>query len=424
MAQSHKPSVEVTRLPGGLTVASDYVAEAESVSVGLWVAVGARHEAPELNGLSHLLEHMAFKGTARRSARQIAEEIEAVGGQINAYTARETTAYYARVLSDDMGLALDMLADIIQRSTFDPDELQRERAVVLQEIGLAYDTPDDIIFDHFQEAAFPGQAMGRPILGREEIVSRLTRNDLKHYMGQHYAPDRMVLAAAGRLSHGELVARASALFSELSDETAAAPEAARYNGGEFRDSRDLEQAHLILGFPAVSLTDPEIYTQGLLSTLLGGGMSSRLFQEIREKRGLVYSVYSFASSFTDGGLFGIYAGTGEDEAAEILPLLADELGKVGQKVEADELQRAKAQARASLLMGRESTSGRAESLAGQILTYGRPLSTQEMLAEIEAVDEARIARLARRLFAGRPTLAALGPVKRVEDFERLSQRFA
>ncbi len=417
-------SVQVTRLANGLRVATDRMDSVETVSLGVWADVGTRNESAEINGVSHLLEHMAFKGTARRSARAIAEEIEAVGGHLNAYTAREQTSYYASILADDLPLAVDIIADILQHSTFDAEELARERAVVLQEIGQAEDTPDDIVFDHFQATAFPDQPMGRPVLGRAKIVGTMQGETIAQYMRRHYAPDRLVLAAAGRVDHGKLVELAKKSFNDLTTSDAHSPEPARYQGGENRSERDLEQVHLVLGLPGVSYLDPDYYALGILSTLFGGGMSSRLFQEIREKRGLVYSIYSFNSAFRDGGIFGVYAGTGEKEAEEILPLVIEELRRLPATLSADELDRARAQARAGVLMARESTSNRAEQLAGQILVHGRPLTSEEIMRRIEAVDADQLGRVARRLMAGRPTLAALGPLGRLARLESVAGRLA
>jgi predicted Zn-dependent peptidase len=416
--------IRVTRLTNGFTVASDRMDSVETVSIGVWADVGTRNEPADINGVSHLLEHMAFKGTERRSAREIAEEIEAVGGHLNAYTAREQTAYYAKILAGDLPLAVDIIADILQHSTFDTEELARERAVVLQEIGQAEDTPDDIVFDHFQAAAFPDQAMGRPVLGRAEIVGSLSGETIQSYMRRHYAPGRLVLAAAGQVDHERLVELARRSFVDLIQSDPSAPEPARYIGGENRVERDLEQVHVVLGLPGVGYLDPDYYAMGLLSTLVGGGMSSRLFQEIREKRGLVYSIYSFASSFRDGGLFGVYAGTGEKEAAEILPLVIEELNRVPATVTEEELARARAQAKAGVQMARESTSNRAEQLATQLLIYNRPVPADEIVARIEAVDIAQLARIARRLTAGAPTLAALGPLGRLARLDQVASRLA
>ncbi|HTZ37421.1 MAG TPA: pitrilysin family protein, partial [Stellaceae bacterium] len=261
-------------LANGLRIVTDRVDTVETVSLGLWVDVGTRHEPAAVNGVAHFLEHMAFKGTERRSALAIAEEIEAVGGHLNAYTSRESTAYYAKVLKEDVGLALDILADILQHSTFEPDELERERTVILQEIGQAHDTPDDIVFDHFQERAYPGQAMGRPVLGAPEIIRGLSRDAVVGYLKAHYGAARMVLSAAGNLEHDAIVALADKLLGDMPAERAVSTEPARYVGGEHRQGRDLEQLHLVLGFPGVTLDDPDYYAAAVLSTAFGGGMSS------------------------------------------------------------------------------------------------------------------------------------------------------
>jgi predicted Zn-dependent peptidase len=412
----------VSRLANGLRVATDVIQTVDTVSLGLWVDVGTRHEAAAINGAAHFLEHMAFKGTERRSARAIAEEIEAVGGHLNAYTSRESTAYYAKVLKEDLPLALDILADILQNSTFDPEELERERAVILQEIGQANDTPDDIIFDHFQECAYPEQAMGRPVLGRPEIIRELRRDAVVAYLRDHYGARRMVLAAAGNLEHEQLVDLADTLLSELPAERAVSTEPARYAGGDRREDRDLEQLHLVLGFPGVTLGDPDYYAASVLSTAFGGGMSSRLFQEIREKRGLVYAIHSFVHGYRDGGLFGIYAGTGEDEAAELAPALCEEAMKLQDGLTAIELSRAKAQMKAGLLMSLESTSARCEQLAQHLLIYGTPFDPPEVVRRIEAVDDAAIRRVVARWRSAPPTVTALGPLSRLEEYDKLQAR--
>jgi predicted Zn-dependent peptidase len=414
----------ISTLANGLRVATDRVQTVDTVSLGIWVDVGTRHEPAAVNGAAHFLEHMAFKGTERRSARAIAEEIEAVGGHLNAYTSRESTAYYAKVLKEDLPLALDILADILQHSTFDAEELERERTVILQEIGQANDTPDDIIFDYFQECAYPDQAMGRPVLGRPEIIRELGRNAVIEYLRDHYGAKRMVLAAAGNLEHERLVDLADKLLSELPAERAITAEPARYAGGDRREDRDLEQLHLVLGFPGVVLGDPDYYAAAVLSTAFGGGMSSRLFQEIREKRGLVYAVHSFVHSYRDGGLFGIYAGTGEDEAAELVPALCDEAMRLQDGFTPIELNRAKAQMKAGLLMSLESTAARCEQLAQHLLIHGTPFDPPEIVRRIEKVDDAAIRRVVARWRSAPPTLAALGPLSRLEQYERLRARLA
>ena len=413
-------TVEIARRPDGLTVASDAMPGVETVSLGVWVKAGTRHETAAVNGIAHLLEHMAFKGTERRSAYAIAEEIEDVGGYLNACTSRESTAYYSKVLADDLALAVDIVADILQYPTFDEQELVREREVVLQEIGQAHDTPDDIIFDHFQETAYPGQAIGWPVLGRSDIVRGLDRASLVDYLGRHYGPQRMVVAAAGKVDQDQLLLQVETQFTALTPDHGEHVETANYSGGEFRQERDLEQIHLLLGFDSISAHHPDYYAANLLSTLLGGGMSSRLFQEVREKRGLAYSVYSFNSSFADGGIFGIYAGTGAVQVTELIHVLCGEMMGLGEAIPEDELQRAKTQLKASYLMSRESSSSRCEQLGQQLLTYGRAIPLEEILVRIEAVNDADINRLLGHLLAGAPTLASIGPVGGIEPFDQIA----
>ncbi len=417
-------AIRVTRLPSGLTVVTERMDRVETVSLGAYVASGTRHELAEENGASHFLEHMAFKGTERRSATAIAEEIEAVGGHINAYTAREQTAFYVKLLKEDMALGTDIIGDILSHSSFDPGELERERGVILQEIGQANDTPDDIIFDHFQETAFPSQPMGRPVLGTETRIRGMKRDVLMTYMRRHYASANTVVAAAGNLEHDRFLDLVQKHFADLPAEAPPAALAGRYQGGEFREARDLDQVHIVLGFPSVAYGDPDYYPAMLLSTLLGGGMSSRLFQEVREKRGLVYSIYSFSAPYADGGLFGIYAGTGESEAAELMPVALDELHKVQDSVTAAELARARAQVKAGLLMSLESTGSRCEQLARQIQVFGRVIPTAETVGKIEAVTQADVQRAAARIFRAAPTLAAMGPAGRVPALPAIVERLA
>jgi predicted Zn-dependent peptidase len=417
-------AVRVTTLPSGLTVVTETMDRVETVSFGAYVASGTRNETAEQNGVSHFLEHMAFKGTERRTAADIAEAVENVGGHINAYTAREQTAYYVKLLKDDLALGADIIGDILTHSTFEPEELERERGVILQEIGQANDTPDDIIFDHFQEAAYPAQPMGRPVLGTEAIIRRLSRQDVSGYMKQHYAAGNVVVAATGALEHDRVVDLVSQHFADLPARMPPAPAPSMYDGGEFREDRDLDQVHIVLGFPGMSYSDPDYYPSLLLSTLLGGGMSSRLFQEIREKRGLVYSIYSFASPYMDGGLFGIYAGTGEDEVAELVPVTLAELQRVQRDAHEEEVRRARTQTRASLVMSLESTGSRCEQLARQIQVFGRVMPLAETLAKVDAVTVEDVRRTAARLFRGRPTLAAMGPADRVPGLPHIAEKLA
>jgi len=419
-------NTRITTLDNGLRVATEAMPSVQTASVGVWVDVGARHETQNVNGVAHMLEHMAFKGTERRSARVIAEEIENVGGQLNAYTSKENTAYYARVLAEDLPLAVDILADILQHSTFEPDELERERGVILQEIGQTQDTPDDLVFDLFQETAFPDQPLGRSILGPAEIVSAMPREALTGYMNEHYSPDRMVLAAAGKVEHDQLVDLANAHFQALPGKLSSddrAPDPGVYASGDCRESRELEQVHLILGLPGFSYHDDDFHALQVLSVMLGGGMSSRLFQEIREKRGLAYSVFSFAACYGDTGVFGIYAGTGDDQTAELLPVVCDEFqGMIDAPLE-QELTRARAQLKASMMMGLESCFAQSEDMARQLLIFGRRIPQEETIAEIDAVDEAAIKRVGARLLAGtKPTLTALGPIQNLPTLDTIQDR--
>jgi predicted Zn-dependent peptidase len=421
---SDTSTIRVTRLPSGLTIVTEPMDRVETVSIGAYVAAGTRNEGEAEGGVSHFLEHMAFKGTETRSAMQIAEEIEAVGGQINAYTAREQTAYYVKVLAEDRALASNILGDILTHSTFALDELERERGVILQEIGQANDTPDDIIFDHFQETAFPGQPMGTPVLGTEAGIAAMPRETLTGYMQRHYAASNIVVAATGKLDHDSTVAMVARDFAGLPERTTPGFTEGRYRGGEFREARDLDQVHVLLGFPSVSYSDPDYYPALLLSTLLGGGMSSRLFQEVREKRGLVYSIYAFTAPYLDSGLFGIYAGTGEREAAELVPVTLEELARVQRDVTEAELARARAQIKASILMSLESTGSRCEQLARQLQVFGRIIPTEETVGKIKAVTVPQIQAAAARIFRAKPTLAAMGPAGHVPSLAAIAERLA
>ena len=410
----------LTTLPNGIRVISETIPRVETLAFGAWVDVGARYEPAEVNGVAHLLEHMAFKGTATRTARGIAEEIEAVGGSLNAYTSREQTAYYARILAPDLPLACDLVADILQRSTVDGGELEKERQVVLQEIGQVRDTPDDLVFDLFQEAAYPDQPLGRPILGPEEVVASMPRAALLDYMRRHYAPSRLVVAAAGKLEHERLVELADAAFRDL---PAAAgnerPEPARYKGGEALERDDeLEQVHLCLGVESLGYADTDYFALQVLTTALGGGMSSRLFQEARENRGLCYSIGASGSAYADGGLLIIDAGTAAASVPELCRVIeAETAALVADPTEA-EIARARAQLKAGLLMALESCHAVCEDLARQLLCLGRRVPTAEVLAKVDAVDAAAVRRVGERLFRGRPTTrAAIGPLKKLPRLE-------
>ncbi len=417
-------NIEITKLPNGLTVVTDPMPQLESAAVGVWVDCGGRHETRPMMGVSHMLEHMAFKGTERRSARVIAEEIEAVGGYLNAYTSREQTAFHARTLKADVPLAIDILADILTQPAFEQQELERERQVVLQEIGQARDTPDDIVFDYLQAAVYPDQPMGWPILGDEETVGAFTRDDLKTYMGANYRAGGMTFIASGAVRHAEIVDLVAKHFANLPQGSAPVGARAVYGGRDKRFVEDLEQVHVTYAFPGVASADDDIITAQVYVTALGGGMSSRLFQEAREKRGLCYSIYAYAHAFTDGGLVGVYAGTGEAEAGEISAVVAGEMAALAENASESEVARAKAQLKSSLLMGLERPATRAEQIASQLLAYGRVLSIAELTARLDAVDAAAVRRFAQQIMTSeRPAIAAVGPLKRLESYAQFAGRF-
>ncbi len=415
--------VEVSRLSNGLTVATDTIPHLETVALGVWVKSGSRDEREDQHGIAHLLEHMAFKGTSTRSAFDIASQIENVGGEINAATSVETTSFYARTMKADMELAVDILADILADSTFDPTELEREQHVILQEIGAAHDTPDDIIFDRFTETAFGNQALGRSILGTPETVESFTSAHLRAYMDSQYGADRMVAVATGAVRHDEFVReveRKLGLFRPAA--MAPVPHSARYVGGDFRENRDLMDAQIVLGFEGRAYHMRDFYASQLLSMILGGGMSSRLFQEIREKRGLCYSIYAFHWGFSDTGAFGVHAATGNEDVEDLIPLILSELDRVSEEITQEEIDRARAQYRAGLVLAAESPASRAGQLARQLLLYGRPIPREELMERLGAITRERLTDLAGRLFSGRPTLAAIGPVSGLAPFDAVAGR--
>jgi len=417
--------VEISRLANGLTIVTDRMPHLATAALGIWVRAGSRSETTAQNGITHLLEHMAFKGTVTRSARQIAEEIEAVGGELNASTSVEHTNYYARVLAENVPLAVELIADILQNSVFDAEELAREKHVILQEIGAAHDTPDDQVFDLFQQAAWAQQAIGRPILGTRETVMGFTADDLRAYLGERYRAPEMVLAAAGAVDHAEIVALAERHFSGLDSAPAPIDATAHYTGGAERLDRSLMEVQFLLGFQGRPYRAEDFHAIQIVSSVMGGGMSSRLFQEVREKRGLCYAVYAFHWAFRDTGLFGIHAATGEEDIAELVPVLLDELERAVDDLDESEIDRAKAQIRAGLLMALESPAARAGQIARQMLIHGRVLSLDEITAKIQAVD----ARMARQVaadvfFGGTPTLSAIGPLAKVPVFDEVTARLA
>jgi len=414
-------SLQSTTLDNGMVVITDDMPHLESASLGVWVKAGARSERKTEHGISHLLEHMAFKGTTSRTALQIAEAIEDVGGDLNAATSIEHTGYFARVLKEDVVLAADILSDILQNSLFDEKELEREQQVIVQEIGAARDNPDDHVFDLFQAAAFPEQPIGRTILGTVESVREFKPEVIRKYMNRNYVGDHMVMAAAGNVDHDGLVQVAEQRFATLKAHGAPAPQSAEYKGGEERLVSDHEQAHIVIGFEGRAYNSDGFYAAQVLASILGGGMSSRLFQEVREKRGLCYSVYAFHWAFADSGVFGVAAATGEDEVGDLVPVVIDELRRATQTITDVEVIRVRNQIRAGLLMSLESPSARAGQLARQQILWGRPIPMAETVERINRITTQRVKDVAEQIFmSGTPTLAGIGPIAALPELEAVS----
>lgn len=419
-------TVQIHTLSNGFRVVTEKMPGLKSAALGIWVNAGGRHERLEQNGVAHFLEHMAFKGTERRTTLQIAEEIEDVGGYINAYTSREMTAYYARVLEQDVNLGLDLIADILLNPRFNANELEVERGVILQEIGQSVDTPDDIIFDWLQEVAYPDQPIGRPILGPAERVKSFSREDLAGFVSEHYGPEQMILSAAGSVDHDQMVREAERLFGHLEPRNRTfVTEPALFRGGERRETRKLEQAHFTLAIEGPNYRDPEIYTAQIWATALGGGMSSRLFQEIRENRGLCYTIFAQAGAYADAGLTTIYAGTSGEQIGELTQITMDELRRAADDMSAAEVARARAQMKAGLLMGLESPSNRAERLARMVSIWGRVPSIEETVERIDAVTTGDVREFGGRMAGEAATAMALyGPVEKAPSLETLRERLA
>jgi len=416
-------TVRSTTLDNGMTVLTDDMPHLESASLGIWVKAGSRSETEAEHGISHMLEHMAFKGTASRNALDIASTIENVGGDLNAATSVEHTGYFARVLKEDVALAGDILSDILQNSQFDQSEIDREQQVIVQEIGAARDNPDDHVFDLFQQAAYPDQAIGRTILGTVESVNSFGSDEIRAYMDRNYVGDHMVLCAAGNVDHDALVDIANDRFHTLRRNGAPPPEKASYVGGEQRLVSDHEQAHIVLGMEGRAYNSDGFYAVQILASILGGGMSSRLFQEVREKRGLCYSVYAFHWAFADSGIFGVAASTGEEEVTDLVPVILDELRKATESISDEEVIRVRNQIRAGLLMSLESPSSRAGQLARQQILWGRPIPLQETTERINRITPNRVKEVARQIFdAGKVSLAGIGPVANLPDYRDIAAR--
>lgn len=422
MNQHFAPDLDlrITRLDNGLTVATERMPHIATATLGVWVGAGSRHERAEEHGLSHLLEHMAFKGTSRRSARQIAEDIENIGGEINAATSVEFTSYTARVLGEDLHVALDVLGDILTQSTFDEAELAREKGVILQEYAAVEDTPDDLVFDAFMETAFAGQPIGRPILGTPDTIRSFDGGTIRAFLNREYTPERMVVAAAGAVEHEMLVEATERFFGRMP--SASSPPngaAASYTGGERRMSRKLEQLNLVIGLPSVSFKDPAYHPAHMFAQILGGGLTSRLWHEVRERRGLAYEIGAFHWPFSDTGLFGISAGTSASDASELVDVTLDCTLAAAREIDESEVARAKTQLKVGLLAALETPGGRIERNARQLLAWGRVVPIEEILAKIDAVTAEEVRHAGAQVLVGSPTLAAIGPIRRVPSLARI-----
>jgi predicted Zn-dependent peptidase len=414
--------IKVTTLPSGLRVATDPMPLVETVRLGVWVDAGSRDERPEEHGMAHLLEHMAFKGTARRSAKAIAEEIEAVGGDLNAMTSPEQTAFVAKVLAADTPLALDILSDILLEPSFDAEELGREQDVIVQEIGAYKDSPEELVHDYFTEAAYPEQAIGRTILGTPDSVTSFDRGAVGRFLARNYKTAHTVVAAAGKVEHERFTDEVERLFARFPQEAPPVEAAARYLGGEMREDRRAEQAHVMLGFGGVSYLDEAHDAVQVFTSAVGGGMSSRLFQDIRETRGLAYSIYAFHASYRDTGAFGVYAGTDPKKTRELALVTLDVLERAADDLTLAEIRRAKAQSKMALLSAQEAAAPRASFMARSLLAYGRVLSREELTGRIDrlSVDEVRAAGQA--LLRTSMAVAAVGPLKKLPRLTALAKQ--
>ncbi|MDR2902359.1 MAG: insulinase family protein [Lactobacillales bacterium] len=414
--------IQTSLLKNGIRVVTDTHSLSHTVTFGIWVGVGARYETPDINGISHFLEHMAFTGTKTRSSEQIASEIEDVGGYMNAYTGREMTAYHFRVLKNDWQLALNILADIFQNTQMYEKELNKEKGVIIQEIKMYNDTPSSLVYRHFMETIYPGQPMGRPILGSIETVEAITAEKLKNYMQTQYAAEKMVISASGNLNHQDFVDKCSELFINVNTNPGKKYAPATYQGGEKRILKDNEQVNIMLGFQGFSILDPDYYAAEVLSSILADGFSSILFQEIREKRGLVYSIQADNIWGSDSGVFAVSAGTGPKEVAELMPVLCDCLTDLEHSITQERILRGQALIKARILMRWENISTHAEGNARDLLVRGQIIDKQEVIRLIESVTKKELMRVADRIFKTSPSLAALGPISDVMPYEKIIER--
>lgn len=415
---------QCTKLNNGFHILTYAMPGAQSVAMNLIARVGSRYESESENGISHFLEHMAFKGTKSRSAKKIAEEFDSIGGHFNAYTSREQTVYYAKVLPENTGIALDIIADIVQNSIFDPEDISKEFNVICQEIAQTLDSPDDLAYEKLTEVAFENQAIGRSILGTKETIMKFTSGDFHSYIKKHYHADNMFLSVAGKVDHEKIVAMATNLFSFTSSDSVMIPQA-KYTSGVSLISKKLEQSNIIIGFESPSYTEiAKFYHAQILSLVLGGGISSRLFQNIREDLGLAYSVGAFNSSYYDTGLFSLYAGTSHENLAKTSESLVDEILKICDNVSGEELDRAKAQVRASVIMAEEKSSYKSEEIGRNYAIFGKYEGFDILMHHINSTTEQDVVSIARRIFSSKPSLSVVGMDASSVDYDKIIERLA
>ncbi len=425
LRQSDGSVTKRTVLPGGLRVITEYIPGVRSVTVGMWAGVGSRDETPAMAGSAHFLEHLLFKGTHTRSALDISAAIDAVGGEMNAFTSKEYTCYYARVLDNDMNLAIDVLADMVTNSVITPADFIQERDVILEEIAMRDDDHADNAHEAFAQGLYGDSDLGRPILGTVETINNAKRANVWRFYRKHYTPDRLVIAVAGALDHADVVRMVKKAFKPVLGGTALPVErrnlATRLATPEPISliTRKTEQAHVIMGVPSFRRGSDERFAVGVLNAVLGGGMSSRLFQEVREKRGLAYSVYSFSQAFADTGYLGVYTGTIPAKLPQALQVITDTLLDVANDgLSAEEIQRGKGQLRGSLILGQEDTGSRMTRIAKAELVSGELPSVDQTLQSIEDVTAEDIHRVAQSLFGQKPTIGVVGPFSSAKDFKK------
>ncbi|MFZ9469752.1 MAG: M16 family metallopeptidase [Rickettsiales bacterium] len=405
---------EMITLKNGLKIGVDEMHDVETVSIGVFVHTGSRNESKEINGISHFLEHLAFEGTKKRSAKQIAEEFESIGGYINAYTSREKTVYYVKILKEYSEFAVEFLSDIIQNSIFKEEEIKKECDVILQELAMTNDTPDDIIFDYFQEVAFPKQALGAPIIGNKKNILKFQKKDFLDYINSQYNYSNMAIVASGNITLVELKKLSEKYFNNLAKNKIDKIQKGKYFGGDFYKQKKLEQIHCVIGYEGVSYRDDDYYKAQILSLILGGGMSSRLFQEIRENLGLAYSIYAFNSNYEDVGTFAIYGASDITKANKMIDAINFEVEKITKKITDKELQKVKTQFRASLKMAKESTSKRMQKIGSEILIFNKIFSDQEIIEKFEDITVKNIKDVALKVFSSKQTKVVMGELKKAK----------